>query len=232
MNYGLTRMASGDLQGARDEFERAALLTPNYSTLEVNLGIVYGALNARGTAETHFLRALALDPDADAHYYFARWLTAAGRGPEAIAHLRQAVALSPARLDARALLMRLDAASGDDRELLTVAMNTLAIDPRHADAAAYVRNDSPLAGRGITLDASLSAGLAALSSARYDEAAEYFRQMIRLNPQSADGWNNLGWAQLQLGFREQARASLQRALVIDPAHERAKNNLTLAAAKG
>ncbi|MEP6914373.1 MAG: tetratricopeptide repeat protein [Acidobacteriota bacterium] len=232
MNYGLTRMAGGDLQGARDEFERAAILTPNYSTLEVNLGIVYGALGERTTAETHFRRALALDPDADAHYYYARWLTTAARGPEAITHLRQAVALSPARLDARALLMRLDAASGDDRELLTVAMNTLAIDPRHAQAAAYAHNDSPVAERGATLEGSLAAGLAALSSSRFDEAAEYFRQMIRLNPQSADGWNNLGWAQLQLGFREQAKASLQRALTIDPAHERARNNLTLAAAKG
>ena len=231
MNYGLTRMANGDLQGAREQFERAELLTPNYSTLKINLGIVYGALGKREAAEAHFRRALELDADADAHYYYARWLAGAGRSPEAITHLQQAVTLGPARLDARDLLMRLNSASGDDRGLLTLAMNTLAIDPRHQAAAAYARNDSPVAQRATTTGDALAAGMAALAAARFDEAAEYFRQMIRLNPQSADGWNNLGWAQLQLGFGDQARASFQRALAIDPRYERAKNNLALVSGK-
>src|ERR1700730_15552705 len=108
-------MQAGDLQGARDAFERAALLTPNYSTLEINLGVAYGALGQKPTAEAHFRRALEISSGADGHYYYGRWLEGAGRGPEAIAHLRQALSISPARLDARDLLMQLEAGARAER---------------------------------------------------------------------------------------------------------------------
>jgi tetratricopeptide (TPR) repeat protein len=228
MNYGLTRMQEGDLQGARDAFERAALLTPNYPTLEINLGVAYGALGQKPTAEAHFRRALEIAPSADGHYYYGRWLEGAGRGPEAIAHLRQAVSISPARLDARDLLMQLEAAAGEDGGLVTLARDTLALDPGHVAAAAYARGESPVARRATTTEAAMAAGLSALAGGRFDEAAECFRHMVRLNPRSADGWNNRGWAQLQLGFAPAAVTSFERALAIDPASERARNNLALA----
>jgi tetratricopeptide (TPR) repeat protein len=228
MNYGLTRMQEGDLQGARDAFERAVLLTPNYSTLQVNLGIAYGALGQRPAAEAHFRRALEIGADADGHYYYGRWLAGSGRGPEAVAHLLQAVSISPARLDARDLLMQLDAAAGEDGSLVTLARDTLTLDPSHLDAAAYARGESPAARRAATTEAAMAAGLSALAGGRFDEAAECFRQMVRLNPRSADGWNNRGWAQLQLGFAPAAVTSFERALAIDPGFERARNNLALA----
>jgi protein O-mannosyl-transferase len=228
MNYGLTRMQEGDLQGARDAFERAALLTPNYSTLEINLGVAYGALGQKNTAEAHFRRALEIASSADGHYYYGRWLEGAGRGPEAIAHLRQAVSIGPARIDARDLLMQLEAAAGEDGGLVTLARDTLALDPGHVAAAAYARGESPVARRATTAEAAMAAGLSALAGSRFDEAAECFRQMVRLDPRSADGWNNRGWAQLQLGFGPAAVSSFERALAIDPGSERAKNNLALA----
>jgi tetratricopeptide (TPR) repeat protein len=228
MNYGLTRMQEGDLLGARDAFERATLLTPNYSTLEVNLGVAYGALGQRPAAETHFRRALEIAPDADGHYYYGRWLAGAGRGPEAIAHLRQAVSISPARLDGRDLLMQLEAAAGEDSSLVTLARDTLALDPGHAGAAAYARGESPVARRATTTEAAMAAGLSALAGGRFDDAAECFRHMVRLNPRSADGWNNRGWAQLQLGFAPAAVASFERAVAIAPGFELARNNLSLA----
>ena len=40
MNYGTALMARGDYAQARECYERAALLTPNYWTLEINRGIV------------------------------------------------------------------------------------------------------------------------------------------------------------------------------------------------
>src|SRR6185369_4084878 len=44
MNYGLTQMARGDYAAARDYFDRSARLNPDYSFLEINLGIVSGQL--------------------------------------------------------------------------------------------------------------------------------------------------------------------------------------------
>ena len=224
MNYGLTRMTRGDYQTARSYFERAALITPGYSTLEINLGIVYGALGDAQVAEGHFKRALALAPDASSYFFYARWLASTGRAPEALGHLRQAIANSPGFLDARHLLMRLLAAQDANAELRQAAAETLALDPGDAEASAYSRGESPLKGSPEQM---MSAGLAALGAKRFEDAAEWFRAGVLATPRSADAWNNRGWAQYQLGFTIPARASFERAIGIDPAHGRAVNNLAL-----
>ena len=229
MNYGLTRMARGDYQTARAYFERAAALTPNYSTLEINLGIVNGALGANAVAEDHFKRALALEPDAASHFYYARWLASAGRAPDAIEHLRLSIVNSPGSLDARHLLMRLLSAQDAAGELRQAAADTLALDPSDRDASSYGRGESPFNG---SPQQTMAAGLSALGTQRFEEAAEWFRAGTLADPRSADAWNNRGWAQYKLGFAAAARASFQRALTINPTHDRAINNLALVMAKG
>ncbi len=224
MNYGLTRMEQGDLQTARAYFERAARLAPNYSTLEVNLGVVNGALGQQTAAESHFIRALALADDADGHYYYARWLAQNGRAIEALPHLRRAIAIGPGFLDARRLLMRLLAAGDDNAALHQAALDTLAIDAGNRDAAAYARGTTPLS---LQEQQAMAAGLTALNAGQNEEAAEWFRAALLGNPRSADAWNNRGWAQYKLGFLAQARASYLRAIEITPSHERARNNLAL-----
>ena len=107
MNYGLTRMAKGDYAEAGRAFAHAAVLTPNYWTLEINRGVLAGATGDEAAAEQHFRRALQLNPDANAHYFYARWLVQQGRTAEALPHAREAVRLSPAFADARALLQRI-----------------------------------------------------------------------------------------------------------------------------
>ena len=230
MNYGLTRMRQGDYAGARASFVKAAALLPNYSTLEINLGIVAGALGQRGDADAHFRRALELAQDADGHFFYARWLAEAGRGPEAIPHLRAAIATSRGYVEARHLLMRLAAAADDEATVAATAADTLALDPADAAAAAYARGDGPMAAGTPTAAGAMNAGLAALAAGRHGEAAELFRRAVRLDPRSADGWNNRGWAQLQLGFAAPAAASFEHALSIDPSSERVRNNLALARA--
>ncbi|HYA17398.1 MAG TPA: hypothetical protein VEF06_08025, partial [Bryobacteraceae bacterium] len=75
MNYGLARMSAGDFNTALIYFERALPLTPNYPSLEINLGIDYGALGRDLDAEQHFRRAIQLAPgDAETHFYYGRWL--------------------------------------------------------------------------------------------------------------------------------------------------------------
>jgi tetratricopeptide (TPR) repeat protein len=224
MNYGLTRMARGDYETARAYFERAAVITPNYSTLEINLGIVYDAMGMGPIAESHFTRALALSPDAASHYYYARRLASSRRGPEAIGHLREAIVDSPGLLDTRHLLMRLLAAQDRDADLRRAAAETLALDPTDAEASAYARGVSPL--RASPKDA-MALGLAALGARRFPDAAEWFRAGVLMDPRSADAWNNRGWAQYEIGFNDAARESFQRSLSINPTHERAVNNLAL-----
>lgn len=107
MNYGLTKMAKGDYGGAKRDFEHAATLVPDYSVLEINRGIAEGELGDPAAAERHFQRALQLNADVNAHYFYARWLAGRGRTEEALLHARAASRLSPAYADARVLLARL-----------------------------------------------------------------------------------------------------------------------------
>ena len=88
------------------------LYDPNYATLEINLGVVNGAMAAEGdlarvaVAEQHFLRAIALTPNDDlAHAFYARWLTEQGREAEAVSQLQTAITLNPGRVLQRDLLI-------------------------------------------------------------------------------------------------------------------------------
>jgi len=212
-------MAKGDYAAARASYGRAALLTPNYSFLDINQGIVDGALGDQPSAERHFRRALELQPDANAHFFYARWLVGRGRAPEALPHLREALRISPAYADARSLLLTLDDATAA-AERGALLENTRGIDP--ADPVlARVEQQWP------TYAAALQAGLTAMSRRDWAAAAHANRDALRLAPTSADAWNNLGWSLQQLGFRTEAADAYRRALAIDPRHERAANNLRL-----
>ena len=123
-------------------------------------------------AESHFKRALVLADDADSHFFYARWLASSGRAPEAVPHLRRAVANSPAYVQAWRLLLRLAAAGDQNADLQRTAGEVLAIDPTNADAAAYMRGLSPL--RAPEAQA-MANGLAAIGTRDFADAAEWYR---------------------------------------------------------
>jgi Flp pilus assembly protein TadD len=59
------------------------------------------------------------------------------------------------------------------------------------------------------------------------EAAEHFREAVRLSPNSVMAHTNLGGALALLGRVAEARAEFQTALRIMPEHEPARQNLRL-----
>ncbi len=137
MNYGLIFLGRADYPNARACFEKAALLAPNYDILEINRGILEGATGNAAQAERHFRRALALNSaTATAHFYFGRWLHENGRDREAVAELADAVAINPADLGARELLLDLYERLGDRQRGCAVARATLAVAPGDAKATA------------------------------------------------------------------------------------------------
>jgi len=220
MNFGLTQMARGRYAEAKAAFDRAAVYTPRYSYLEINQGIVEGELGHPSEAERHFRNALAMNADANAHFFFARWLVRAGRAPEALDHLKEAVRQSSAAPAPRALLLRLNDARGAESETRALLAETRNLDPNEPSIADVTRT-------WPSYDAAFTAALAAIQRHDWLAAAHASRDALHHNPQSADAFNNFGWSLSQLGFHTEAVHAYREALTRNPNHERARNNLQL-----
>jgi Tfp pilus assembly protein PilF len=140
MNYGGIFMARGDYVNARFCFGRAQALLPNYDVLEVNTGILEGAVGNSSEAERHFQRALALNSaTAMAHFYYGRWQHENRRDREAAQNLIDAVSASPADLEARHLLMRVYQDLAENDLTCALARETLKIAPGDPESAAAAR---------------------------------------------------------------------------------------------
>ena len=223
MNYGLTQMAKGEYPAALDYFQRALVYTPNYKTLEINLGVVYGAMNQPAEAEQHFLRAIALAPtDDEPHYYYGRWLYQSGRVADAIGQLSTAVQLNPPRLAARDALATAYLILGDAASARAVATETLRLAPADASAAAIVAHPA-------VQDANywINASLYQYRSGNYEACIASANQALRLKPDSEVAYNNRGAAYAALRQWDLAIESERAALRINPGFELSKNNLVL-----
>ena len=185
-------------------------LTPNYPTLEINLGVVDGVLADQGDfarvaeAEQHFKRAIALaDTDDTAHAFYGRWLLEHGQNAEAAAELREAVRLNPAR--------------AMQAELLQTAI--------HAESR------EKTGSRGTDIDKSrlaafwLNASLAEYGRAQWGDSIQSARRALLLDPHSAEAYNNLAAAYAAERDWPQAAAYARKALALKPELAIAQNNL-------
>jgi protein O-mannosyl-transferase len=227
MIYGLTQMSQGRYAAALDLFNRALVFTPNYATLEINLGIVNGAMadageGARGAeAERHFQRAILLAPGDDGpHTYYGRWLSQHGRYAEAIAQLRTAVALDPQRLLQRELLMDALLRAGDAEGAHGAAQETLAVAPDDATARqTLLHPPEQTAAYWINLS------LAQYQHAEYAEAIASARHALQIDPNSVEAYTNIGAAYGALRQWDEAMRNAREALRLRPGFPLAKNNL-------
>lgn len=223
MNYGLTQMAQGAYPEALALFEQALLYTPNYPTLEINLGVVEAALQHDDEAERHFLRAIRLAPaDDETHFFYGRWLYVSGRASDALAELQQAVQLNPARLPAHELLATAYLALGDVPAARAAAAATLQVEPRDAAALA-------LLAQPATPDANywINASLNQYKRGNFTACIAAAQRALQLKPDSDLAYNNLGAAYAALQQWDQAIASERQALRINPGLTIAHNNLVL-----
>ncbi len=230
MNYGLTRMSAGDAQEALALFTRALQYTPNYATLEVNLGIVDGLLADTGQpgraaeAEAHFARAIALAPGDDLpHGFYGRWLLSHGRLPEATAQLRTAVALNPQRPLQRDLLLQAYLQAGNTAAAQAQARATLAVAP--GDAAALAVLDGKGLGTNQETAGLINASLTAYRVGQYEQSIALSQQALGQDPRSAEAWNNIGAGYGALGQWDRGIDAEQHALALNPALAIAANNL-------
>lgn len=223
MSYGLTQMEKGAYPVALEYYQRALLYTPNYSTLEINLGIVNGAMQRSAQADQHFQRAIALAPSDDqARYYYGRWLFQTGRIADALGQLRMAVILNPSRLDARDLLAQAYETAGDEPEARSTAAATLQFAPSDV-AAKMILMHPPVQNADYWINVSLYQ----YRSGNYQGCLEAAQKALKLDPHSAIAYTNIGAAYAGMQRWELAIVNEHEALRLKPDFTLAKNNLAL-----
>lgn len=229
MNYGLTQMSKGDYRTAHDYFTRAAVLSPNYYVLDINLGISSGGLNDDTAAERHFNRALELAPrDAGAHYYYARWLEQKARWPEAVEHLKAAIDVNPDYMPARYLMMEGSAKRGEWQAVQTLAEATLERFPSDQAAAnhrALAASPNRLTAPQLTPEQYLNLSLSYHRAGKFNECIAAAKEALKLRPNYAEAYNNIAAAYEALEMWEPAIEAAQQALKIRPDFPLARNNL-------
>ncbi len=221
MQYGLTQMNLGRYQVAREYFLRALRYTPNYPTLEINLGVVNHVLGNAAEAQAHFLRAIQLAPsDDEPHFYYGRALLDDGDLDEAVQQLRLAWRLNPARPATRNLLLRADALHGDTAAAQALARQTLALDPGDPQASAFLRD--PNAGAESYW---INASLKRYQQQDYPGCLRFAQRALALDGRSALAWNNIGAAEAAMGDLPAAIEAERHALQWQPGLAIARNNL-------
>ena len=239
MNYGLTQLAKGNTMVAYNYFQQAAVLTPNYSTLEINLGIAAGVLRRNAEAEQHFQRAATLAPeDSRSYSFYGRWLQGQGRIPEAIAILNKSAAINPADLDPRYTLMLVYSQQFDWAGLKRVTDEVLRVAPGDAEALRYsamaqnanarVTAAEQLAGAQPAPENYLSLSLLYHRSGRYQDSVRAGKEALRLRPNYAEAYNNIAAAYQSMGRWDEAITAARQAILLKPDFQLARNNLAYA----
>jgi tetratricopeptide (TPR) repeat protein len=244
MNYGLTQMAKGSYPAALDSFQRALLYTPNYSTLEINLGVLYGVMFQTQEAAQHFQRAIQLAPGSDeSHYFYGRWLYQSGDLPSAIRELETATRLNPSRQAAQSLLTVAQATgntvsywvdaslyqyrSGNYAACIADARKALDINPNTAPAynnigaayAALQQWDLAIQNEreALRIDPSFSVAKNNLEA--------YTQQVAQASPKTAEDWLNLSLHDNQAGLFQKSIQDAREALKLRPDYAEAYNNI-------
>jgi len=236
MNYGLTLMAKGNYDTAEKYFLKAREFTPQYYTLDINLGILNKAQGDVAKAEKHF-------KDAVHHgagyytpwYYYGQFLTHASRNEEAIQKLSRSLEISPSHMSTRLLLMENYQKLEQWDKLHELATASLQIDSQNARIASFlqasVERESLLATEEKKIDAAPDANAYLQLSLKYYHKKNYkktiaiSKKALLLNPDFHEVYNNMCSSYTQLGSYEKAIENCTKALALKPDFQLAKNNL-------
>ncbi|MDX1948749.1 MAG: tetratricopeptide repeat protein [Pirellulaceae bacterium] len=193
------------------------------------------------TAERLYRQLLQAEPKhADAWHLLGVAAWQSGRHDEALASIRQAIALNSTVADYHSNLGLVHQSLGQWDEAIACGREAVRLRPAFAEAhlnlghaltnrrryaeaiascseAARLRPDLPEAHNNL--------GNALRQAGRLSEAIASFETALRLRPEFPEAWNNLGVAQAKLGQVPAAIAAWQAAIRLRPSYAEAHDNL-------
>jgi tetratricopeptide (TPR) repeat protein len=224
--------AAGDLAGAVNALETAAMLAPQDDDIAIDYAIVLQAasrpadaldvLADRDARLQHSERAQAVQADA---------LAASGRVQDAVAHYQRVLALAPANNAARIALGVCQQRLGDVAGAVASYRAALALDPDADDAwsnlglALGAMGQMTQAVEALKKAVALNPGDVATKcnlgtvlqeSGHVDGAIVCFEEIIARNPNFADAWGNLGNARQDQHRLNDALTAHDRAVSLAP----------------
>ena len=205
MNYGLTQMAKGKYDVAYGHFSKAMELTPYWSYIHINMGILRNAMGFPVDAEQYFKNAIQYNQtDPNGYFYFARFLVDKGRLAEAESILRTGLSHSPGYTKFNVLLNQISA-THDSPESNTQDEN-----------------------RAIQANNYIQESLEHYKAGNYQACILAAQKAIDLNQHVAVAYNNICSAYNAMSQWKEAIEACEKALALAPDFELASNNLKVA----
>lgn len=229
---GLLNAQRGDLEAARQYFDRALGLSPARAELHFLRAEVAGGLGLQEQAMDGYRQALALRPDlAEALISLADLLLQKGRAADALPLLERALLARPG--DAAALNNRGNAlqALGRHEEALACYEQVLRSLPENADvlnnrasallslgrfAAAEASCRSALAQRADHAYALLNLGRAQSAQGRIAAGLQHYDAALAILPAEFNGWCERAMLLVELQRYRDAQDSFEKALALRP----------------
>ena len=209
------------------KYQKAVDENPTSMEGYMNLGFAYLALDAMEQAKEMFHEVLRLDAESpEGHYWLGRIGNLQGNFEKSIPSFQSAVRLLPNWSDAYSELglcyfrtYKYDEAEAAFKKALSLMASSKIHRPRFAPPPIFEKENpewinkvAPMLKGGIVYYLSLIA----FERRLFDETAEYCRQVIRIEPQFAEAYFQLGMVHVQKQQWEAAEKAFGQAIHIRP----------------
>jgi len=218
-----------DPSGALAQLNRAAEIDPRNGSVHVLLGDLYAAQEKTDLAIRHYRRAFDLKTEisgtavALGRLYLSRGET--GRAAEIC---RAAVSAGVRHADLFAILGASEEIQGDRQAALTAYRQALELDSDHPEAlsgAARMANALRPPPRQPGPEVYARRGRERVDAGDLQGAQVAFEQAVKLDPENAGHWNDLGTVYAKRGSLESAEAALKKAAELWPENPEGPYNL-------
>lgn len=200
------KLEQGDAKGAIQSYQWALALKPDAASAHFNMGNAYAELKQTDMAIDCYARALEVKPEfADALFAMGVELEVKGKLAQAIEKYRLALEVEPERFEILSNLADVLNHTGAWDEADSTYQHALRINPTHGDLwykRAVALHDKHLRSKPDTL--------------LLNDAENYFRKAITMNPDRADAHIGLAKVVHDLGKLDDALALFRKAIALDP----------------
>ncbi len=209
-------------QGAAiEQFTRAAELQPDHPPLQLYLGFTHFLDENVDRAETHYTRALELEPfSVNARIGLAQVALARQDFDTALEILQQAASISPQEAAVHHHLSHVHSVRGDEEaaELERRLADTVAIKMQPGEMASFPDppRDEVILREGVSSNWLLANSNKLLAAGQAREAQNALEQLLEANPESIPGLIASARMFLANGDVERADAMIRRAVTLGP----------------